>query len=46
MKAKSEADREICCQGDKDIDNIVICQDTNLFYDILHINIFYIFKSF
>jgi release factor H-coupled RctB family protein len=33
MKAKSEADREICCQGDKDIDNFVICQDTNLFYE-------------
>lgn len=33
MKAKSESDREICCQGDKDIDNIVICQDANLFYE-------------
>ena len=33
MKAKSESDREICCQGDKDISNIVICQDSNLFYE-------------
>jgi release factor H-coupled RctB family protein len=33
MKAKSESDRNICCQGDLDISNIVICQDTNLFYE-------------
>ena len=33
MKAKTELDREFCCQGDKDIDNIVICQDINLFYE-------------
>lgn len=33
MKNKSVGDREICCQGDSDITNIVICQDTNLFYE-------------
>lgn len=33
MKNKSVKDRDICCQGDKDISNIVICQDTNLFYE-------------
>lgn len=33
MKNKSESDRDICCQGDKDIGNIVICQDINLFYE-------------
>lgn len=33
MKNKSVRDREICCQGDSDISNIVICEDTNLFYE-------------
>ncbi len=33
MKNKTQRDREICCQGDPDISNIVICQDTNLFYE-------------
>jgi RNA-splicing ligase RtcB len=33
MRAKTEKDREICCQGDHDISNIVICEDTNLFYE-------------
>ncbi len=33
MKTKSESDRNICCQGDKDISNIVVCQDINLFYE-------------
>ena len=33
MKTKTEKDRDICCQGDPDISNIVICQDTNLFYE-------------
>ena len=33
MKGKIEKDRDICCQGDPDISNIVICEDTNLFYE-------------
>jgi release factor H-coupled RctB family protein len=33
MKNKTKSDREICCQGDYDISNIVICQDVNLFYE-------------
>lgn len=33
MKNKSVGDRKICCQGDSDISNIVICEDTNLFYE-------------
>jgi release factor H-coupled RctB family protein len=33
MKNKSIKDRNICCQGDSDISNIVICEDTNLFYE-------------
>ena len=33
MKNKSAKDRDICCQGDSDISNIVICQDVNLFYE-------------
>ena len=33
MKEKTQKDREICCQGDPDISNIVICQDANLFYE-------------
>lgn len=33
MKNKSVRDRNICCQGDSDISNIVICQDLNLFYE-------------
>lgn len=33
MNKKTEYDREQCCQGDKDICNIVICEDKNLFYE-------------
>lgn len=33
MKNKSVRDRKICCQGDSDISNIVICEDTKLFYE-------------
>ena len=33
MKNKSIRDKEICCNGDSDISNIVICQDINLFYE-------------
>jgi release factor H-coupled RctB family protein len=33
MKNKTVKDRDICCQGDIDISNIVICQDVNLFYE-------------
>jgi release factor H-coupled RctB family protein len=33
MKNKSIKDRDICCKGDSDITNIIICEDTNLFYE-------------
>ena len=33
MKNKTQKVREVCCQRDHDISNIVICQDSNLFYE-------------
>lgn len=33
IKNKSIIDKNICCQGDTDINNIVICQNVNLLYE-------------